>query len=227
MLAVFDAIRGMDYLSLFFRLLIAALCGAAIGMERSLKNRPAGLRTHILVCLGGAVAAVTGHYLYLGLHLPADITRMSGQVITGLGFIGAGTILVTKSLSVKGLTTAAGIWTVGIIGIAVGSGYYEGGILATALVLLTQTLIARLDKRIQASPKYTLTVRYNEKSTLGEVMRRCGEQHLAIRSFHVQKDPSGEAFFIAEITLQGGEATPSQLDGIRQLPDVVSLSLQS
>ena len=144
MLSFFDPVRGMDYFSVLLRLLTAALCGAAIGIERSMKNRPAGFRTHILVCLGGAVAAVTAHFIYLVLHLPTDVTRLGGQVITGLGFIGAGTIIVTKKMSIKGLTTAAGLWTTGIIGLAAGSGFYEGALLGSALVLLTESTLARL-----------------------------------------------------------------------------------
>ncbi|MBO5497463.1 MAG: MgtC/SapB family protein [Oscillospiraceae bacterium] len=95
MLSVLDPLRGVGFGPLLMKLLLSIACGALIGLERSAKNRPAGFRTHILVCLSGTVAAVTGHYLYLVLHLPADITRLSGQVITGLGFIGAGTIIVT------------------------------------------------------------------------------------------------------------------------------------
>ncbi len=97
MLGLFDPLRDLEFSSLLARLLLAVLCGAVIGLERSTKNRPAGFSTHMLVCLGGACAAVTGHFLYLGLRIPADITRLSGQVITGLGFIGAGTIIVTKN----------------------------------------------------------------------------------------------------------------------------------
>ena len=85
MLTIFDPLRNLTFVSLLARLLTAVFCGTCIGLERSAKNRPAGFRTHILVCLGGAVASLTGHYMYLGLKLPADITRLSGQVITGLG----------------------------------------------------------------------------------------------------------------------------------------------
>ncbi len=110
MLHLFDTLRNLNFISLLTQLLLAVFCGAAIGLERSAKNRPAGFRTHILVCLGGAVAAATGHFIYLGLGLPADVTRLSGQIITGLGFIGVGNIIVTKTMTVKGLTTAAGLW---------------------------------------------------------------------------------------------------------------------
>ena len=135
MLTILNGLRDLSFWAILVRMLVAVLCGTLIGLERSSKNRPAGFRTHILVCLGAAVASITGLYLYLGLELPADISRISGQVVTGLGFIGAGTIIITKKMTIKGLTTAAGLWTTGVIGLAIGSGYYELGVLGTALVL--------------------------------------------------------------------------------------------
>jgi uncharacterized membrane protein YhiD involved in acid resistance len=108
MLNFLDSIRGLDTGAIALRMLLSCLCGAVIGLERSAKNRPAGFRTHILVCFASNIAALTGLYLYLELKIPSDISRISAQVITGLGFLGAGTIVVTKNLSVKGLTTAAG-----------------------------------------------------------------------------------------------------------------------
>ena len=116
-----SSVAELSFLSLVLRLLLASLCGTLVGLERSSKNRPAGFRTHILVCLGSAVAANTGSYLFIGLKLPADVSRISAQVITGLGFIGAGSIIITKKLTIKGLTTAAGLWVTGIIGLCVGS----------------------------------------------------------------------------------------------------------
>ena len=122
MLSLFDGIRDLTPWNVVLRMVIASLLGTLIGLERSAKNRTAGFRTHILVCLGGAIAAMTGLYIYMELNLPADVSRISGQVITGLGFIGAGAIIVTKKLTIKGLTTAAGLWTTGIVGLAIGSG---------------------------------------------------------------------------------------------------------
>ena len=166
MLTIFDPLRGMDFGSLLVRLLLSVACGTLIGLERSIKNRPAGFRTHILVCLSGTVAAVTGHYLYLGLKMPADVTRLSGQIITGLGFIGAGTIIVTNKKTIKGLTTAAGLWTTGIIGLALGSGFYEGGLLGTALVIVAETGFAKLGIEIRKRPEFSIELLYNEKTPL-------------------------------------------------------------
>ena len=225
MLPFFDSLRGVDYPSLVVRLLLAVVCSAAIGIERSMKNRPAGFRTHILVCLGGAVAAATGNYLYLGLHLPADVTRISGQVITGLGFIGAGTIIVTKASDIKGLTTAAGLWTTGIIGLALGSGYYEGGILATLLVLITETALARLGKRFRIRPKYSIILHYRDKVVLDAVLRSCSDQHISLRRLLVRQAGEKSDDYEAVLVLQGVKNPGDALQSISCIPGILSARL--
>ena len=225
MLPFFDSLRGMDYPALLARLFLAVVCGGAIGVERSIKNRAAGLRTHILVCLGGAIAAATGNFLYLGLHLPADVTRLSGQVVTGLGFIGAGTIIVTKASDIKGLTTAAGLWTAGIIGLALGSGYYEGGILAAVLVLITETSLARLGKRIRVRPKFSILLRYHDKVALDAVLRACKDQHMSIRQLHIQHTSDRSADYEAVLVLQGRKKMEDVLDSIAAMPGILSARL--
>ena len=224
MLSVFDPLRGMDYFSVLLRLLTATLCGALIGIERSMKNRPAGFRTHILVCLGGAVAAVTAHYIYLVLHLPADVTRLGGQVITGLGFIGAGTIIVTKKMDIKGLTTAAGLWTTGIVGLAAGSGYYEGALLASALVLLTEATLARLGARIKPRPQFALELTYNDKDALNEMMRYCKDKHMSIRNLQIHTLEDDEAAYSATVTLSGSCKPGELIEKLSKMPGIVSVT---
>ena len=104
-----NPLREMTTLTVGLRMILAVILGAVIGLERSSKNRPAGFRTHTLVCLGAAVAAMTGLFIVLKLGMLSDVSRISAQVISGLGFIIAGTIVVTKKRSIKGLTTAASI----------------------------------------------------------------------------------------------------------------------
>lgn len=224
MLSFFDPVRGMDYLSVLLRLLTATLCGAAIGIERSMKNRPAGFRTHILVCLGGAVAAVTAHFIYLVLHLPTDVTRLGGQVITGLGFIGAGTIIVTKKMSIKGLTTAAGLWTTGIVGLAAGSGFYEGALLGTALVLLTESTLARLGARIRPRPEFALDLLYNDKDALTATMRYCKDKRMSIRNLQIQTLEDGYAAYEATIILRGSIKPYELVEQLSKMPGIVSVS---
>ena len=225
MLPVFDPLRGLEFGPLLFRMALTMFCGAVIGLERSVKNRPAGFRTHILVCLSGAVAAVTGHYLYLVLHLPADITRISGQVITGLGFIGAGTIIVTKKMTIKGLTTAAGLWTTGIIGIAIGSGFYEGGILATALVLIAETSLATLGKRIRPEPQFAIELQYDEKTSLDAVLRYCKDKRMYIKSLQIHTNDLGDSHYTATIILKAIINRSALIEQLQTMPGIKSAYL--
>ena len=224
MLSVFDPPRELTFVSLLVRLLLAVFCGTCIGLERSAKNRPAGFRTHILVCLGGAVAAVTGHYMYLGLKLPADITRLSGQVITGLGFIGAGTIIVTKKMTIKGLTTAAGLWTTGIIGLAVGSGFFEGGLLGTALVLIAEIVFPNLRLQNQIRFDFSLEILYNEKNSLDQVMRFCKDQHTFVHNLRIRAVSDGPAGYAAILELRAYNDRKKDflIDQIRIMPGIIS-----
>ena len=118
MLHCFDPIRTLTFWAILVRLSLAVVCGGVIGAERETKRRPAGFRTHILICLGAAITTLTSQYLLLSLHLFTDVARLGAQVISGIGFIGAGTIIVTRDKRVKGLTTAAGLWAAAIIGLA-------------------------------------------------------------------------------------------------------------
>lgn len=108
------------------RMLIASVCGGVIGMERSYKGHSAGFRTHILICLGASITTLTSQYLVTDLHYYTDIARLGAQVIAGIGFIGAGTIIVSRSKKIHGLTTAAGMWTTAVIGLASGAGFILG-----------------------------------------------------------------------------------------------------
>lgn len=140
MLSIFDGLRDVTLLSITVRMLLAVVCGGIIGIEREYKRRPAGFRTHILICLGAAMTTLTSQYLYLNMHYFTDMARLGAQVVAGIGFIGAGTIIVTRRQRVKGLTTAAGLWASAIIGLSLGGGFYEGGIFATLLILAAEML---------------------------------------------------------------------------------------
>ena len=132
-----------DEAVLLIKLLFCCLSGGLIGLERGRHGRSAGLRTHLLVCLGAALAGL----LDLHIHdlLGSDGTRIAAQVVTGIGFLGAGIILIKRDFTVTGLTTAAGMWTTSIIGLAYGYGFYEAGLLATLLVMMTTMLLFRLE----------------------------------------------------------------------------------
>lgn len=129
------------------KIIFAIIVGGLIGMERENVHRPAGFRTHILVCVGSTLVMMTSKYIfdtYYKGHTNIDIARLGAQVISGIGFLGAGTI-IKDGATVKGLTTAATLWAVSCIGLAIGIGYYKGAILATLAVYLTLILLKKFE----------------------------------------------------------------------------------
>ena len=141
------------------RLLCAMIVGTFIGLEREFTHRPAGLRTHILVALGACVASIMGQMLFSQYGGTSDPARLSAQVITGVGFLGAGTIM-KEGVSVKGLTTAASVWAVACLGIAAGFGYYALALVGMIFTLITLTFFESLQRKLihshSAEDQYTL-----------------------------------------------------------------------
>ena len=129
------------------RLFLALIAGGVIGAERGKQGRAAGMRTHILVCLGATLTAMTGLYAYEILGT-GDPLRISAQVISGIGFLGVGTILIKGRFQITGLTTAAGLWTVGAIGIALGLGYYIGAAITFLAAVMATTIMSRLEYKV-------------------------------------------------------------------------------
>ena len=171
--------------------------------------------------MGSAAASVTALYLYLGLKLPSDISRIGAQAMSGLGFIVASTIIITRKMSIKGLTTAAGLWTTGIIGLAIGTGYCEIALVATALVLLTETWFARLGAAIQQRPEYSIELLYNEKNALDHVLRLCKDNRMAITNLKIQKlSDSADAQYSAQVELRGAMRSEVLIAPIRTSPGV-------
>ena len=188
MLHLFDGFRDCGVLSTAVRMLLAVICGGIVGIEREFKRRPAGFRTHILICLGAAMTTLTGQYLLLERGYYTDLSRMGAQVIAGVGFIGAGTIIVTAHQRVKGLTTAAGLWTAAIVGLALGAGFYEAGLLATFLILIAESLFSRLEYRILSrSPVVNLLVEYTDKQSLDTVLALYREQNVKVMNMQITR----------------------------------------
>ncbi len=186
MLSIFDALRGLTLASVALRLLLALLCGGLIGMERAYKHRPAGFRTHILICLGASMTTLTSQYLYLILHYYTDMARLGAQVIAGIGFIGAGTIIVTRHNRVTGLTTAAGLWASAIVGLALGGGFYEGGILATAFILFAEIFFSRLEFfLLEHSPELNLYLEYRDQPSLDAVIDLLEQKHITVAHMQI------------------------------------------
>ena len=156
------------------RLCLAALFGGVIGYERQHSHRAAGLRTHMLVCVGAALVMCTSEFV--GLRMGGtDATRMGAQVISGIGFLGAGTIL-REGFSVKGLTTAASLWAVSCIGLAVGSGFWFGALIATAVIYITLNTLKKVrNKRSSILTIYIgVSNAYHVSEQVAEIFYACG-----------------------------------------------------
>lgn len=152
MTELFSWARDLTLLSSLLRLLLAALLGGLIGTERGRRGRAAGMRTHLMVCIGSALTTLVGLYSVQVLGFSADPLRVGAQVISGIGFLGAGTILVRDRFQVTGLTTAAGLWATAAIGLAVGIGFYEPALLAVILVLSANALLPIMEKNVRIDP---------------------------------------------------------------------------
>lgn len=131
-----------------FRILLALIVGGIIGMERGRQGRAAGMRTHILVCLGATLTSMTGMYAYGVLGVGNDPLRIAAQVISGIGFLGVGTILIKGRFQITGLTTAAGIWCAATIGIALGIGFYEGALVTFLASVIAVTVMHRFEYKV-------------------------------------------------------------------------------
>ena len=162
-------IHALSMVDILIRMCLAVICGALIGMEREQKRRPAGLRTHMLICLGASMTTLTSQYLLLNLGLFTDPARLGAQVIAGIGFIGAGTIIVTKRRQIKGLTTAAGLWASAIVGLTMGAGFYEAGLFTTALILIAELVFSKIENKIYSkTPEVNFFLEYKDKSYFTE-----------------------------------------------------------
>lgn len=129
------------------RIVFACLLGGIIGYERESANRPAGFRTHILVCVGAAMVMLTGEYVHDNFGGSSDPARLGAQVVSGIGFLGAGTIL-RAGLNVRGLTTAASLWAVSCIGLACGIGFYSGAVITTAVICATLSYFKKFEEKL-------------------------------------------------------------------------------
>ncbi len=148
-----DAASSWSLLAIAIRLLFALIVGLIIGIDRERKRRVAGIKTHILVCLGSALVMITSQYMMEAFGDVADISRMGAQVISGVGFLGVGTIIVTGRNQVKGLTTAASIWVCACVGLAAGIGFIEGVIIVLVLLVFTLKVLGKLDTLVRKGAK--------------------------------------------------------------------------
>ena len=192
MLIQLDYLRDLNTASVFIRLILALILGGLIGLDRALRHRPAGPRTYALVCVGAALTMVLSQYEYVMLTtdwapmaeavgLKTDVSRFGAQVINGIGFLGAGTVIATNQQKVKGLTTASGLWASACLGLVVGSGFYEAAIFAFLLILVTMWLLRPLEEVIiERSRNINIYVEFRSIADMGEILKTIKDQDINI-----------------------------------------------
>ena len=185
-------LREVTYLAIVCRIVVAVLLGGILGLERGLKNRPAGLRTYMLVCVGSCLIMLTNQYVNQ-VFQTGDPVRMGAQVVSGIGFLGAGTIVVTRRNQIKGLTTAAGLWAAAAVGLAIGVGLYEAGILCGVVIFFVLSLVHRWDNQMRNTSRVLeIYVELNKTLNLGDFMRKVREMGLDIDDVRTEPESSYE-----------------------------------
>lgn len=180
------------------RLTVASLCGGFIGIDRGRKHHAAGFRTHMLVCMGAALTMILGTYLSVMIMSEAwgldaslyktDVSRFGAQVINGIGFIGAGTIIITGRQQVKGMTTAAGLWASACMGLAIGAGFYAAALVGCLFIFLTIVLFSKLETFILAhSRNVNIYVEFESADDLSEIIEKIKAQEVRIFDIELTK----------------------------------------
>ena len=217
-------LRDFNIVTVTLRLVLAFLFGGIIGMDRERKGRPAGMRTHILVCLGASMTTMSGFFVVHTLGIESDPLRISAQVISGIGFLGVGTILITGRMHVKGLTTAAGLWTTASIGIALGAGFYEGALLCAVLSVIAISVLYRLENLLGS--KTAVIEVYIEIKDVGQtnhVVNLLSTEEYKVYKMQITPSRSGLANNIgieALLRLDKNESKAEALEKISSLPEV-------
>ncbi|MBO5837537.1 MAG: MgtC/SapB family protein [Oscillospiraceae bacterium] len=218
-------LREVTYLAVIIRIFASVLTGGLIGMERELKSRPAGLRTYMVVCLGACLVMLTNQYIFQTFGT-GDPVRMGAQVVSGIGFLGAGTIMVTRRNQVKGLTTAAGLWTAAGVGLAIGIGFYEAALVGAVAVFLVMTTIQFIDNNVQRKSKMLeVYVELKSDCSLGQFLRQLREMDIAIMDIQQEQGTENpeqqevRAYF-AFLKLKKRQSHAEVLENIGSIPGV-------
>ena len=216
-------LREITYLAVILRLVVAMICGGAIGLERGLKNRPAGMRTYMLVCVGSCLVMLTNQFMYQTTQ-SGDPMRLGAQVVSGIGFLGAGTIIVTRHSQIKGLTTAAGLWASAGVGLALGVGFYEGALVAGFVIFFVMTALQRWDDKLHRNNKVLeVYIELQESIGLSALIRGLREKEVEIYDIRMEQEPDaaeGVRAMVATLKTKKPCNHGTLLDQIRKIKGV-------
>lgn len=211
---------GWGTSALLIRMAFAVLVGTLIGIDRGLKRRGAGIKTHVMVCLGSALVMMTSQYMTLAFDAKADLARMGAQVISGVGFLGVGTIMVTGKNQVRGLTTAAGLWACACVGLAIGIGFVEGAVLTLLFILITLRVLSKIDVWLQRYARvFDLYIEFETNKSVSSFMQQMHEWGVKVGTLEMSKSKlKGEGpNAIVNIEIKKRMERPRILDDIREL----------
>ncbi|MCI8515714.1 MAG: MgtC/SapB family protein [Hungatella sp.] len=180
--------EGWSTAAMVIRMVSALVIGTVIGIDRALKRRGAGIKTHALVCLGAALVMMTGQYIKMNFEGNMDIARMGAQVISGVGFLGVGTIIVTGKNQIRGLTTAAGLWACACLGLAVGIGFVKGAFITLVLVMLTLKVLTKIDARLHMYARvFDIYIEFPNNQCVSEFMEKIHSMEIKIYNIELSK----------------------------------------
>lgn len=218
---LFEHIGEWDYL---IRVVVACLCGGLVGLERTKRLKEAGIRTHIIVALGATLIMVVSKYGF-GDVADADASRIASNVITGISFLGAGVIFV-RGGSVKGLTTAAGIWATAAIGLALGAGMYTVGVLCTALMILLQIALHKfLPGDMQSAKELLLVISKDYHTVMPKIRARLAEMKVLVAGVEMEKLENGDVRVMMEVRIHKDNVSDELLDLADEFPEIKSIVL--
>ena len=217
-------LRPITLTAVIVRILAAVIIGGIIGLERGMKNRPAGLRTYMLVCVGSCLIMLTNQYIF-EMTGTGDPVRMGAQVVSGIGFLGAGTIVVTRRSHIKGLTTAAGLWSAAGVGLALGVGFYEAALAAGLMIFVILTILQRMDDRMHRSTRvFELYVELRDTVPLGTFIRSVRDMDLEMTDIQFESDGAlepGVRAFLATMRSQKRQDHILVMENIRKLEGII------
>lgn len=191
----------MQWYDPVIRLVAAMICGGVIGLERERKRRAAGLRTFMIVCMGASLTMLLGQYMADMIEsvwkigsVSTDVSRFGAQVINGIGFLGAGTILITSRQQVRGMTTASGLWAAACMGLTIGAGFYECAVIGCVLILLATTVMRSFERRLMAkSRNLNIYVEVETINDIGKIIELIKSQNIRIYDVEINKADKGKA----------------------------------
>ena len=228
-LKTIDFLRDFNIVSILVRLVLAMIMGGTIGLERGKQGRAAGMRTHIFVCLGATLTTMIG-YFSLEAYNTGDPLRVAAQVISGIGFLGVGTILIKGRFQITGLTTAAGLWCAAAIGIALGAGFYEGAIIAFICSVLTVTIFWRVEHLINKKySRFGIYIEIRSDKYVRETVNLL-EKNYRISDIQVTAPRSGTTGNVgieANVRNSDFKTSPSQVSTELEKYDFVLFALES